>query len=89
MSSAISQILGIQTTSVVMFTTESSTPSLHQLATPRQIQIWKVWMVHCLFWRDHFEWVYCTILRKYCFTSTTIVSYCYIVYSRNNQQHWI
>jgi len=27
MSSAISQILGIQTTSVVMFTTESSTPS--------------------------------------------------------------
>ena len=39
MLSAISQLLGIQTTSVVMFTTESSSPSLHQLATPRQIQI--------------------------------------------------
>ena len=42
MSSAISQLLRIQTTSVVMFTTESSLPSLHQLATPlppRQIQI--------------------------------------------------
>jgi len=32
MSSAISQILGIETTSVIMFTTESSQPSLHQLA---------------------------------------------------------
>ena len=39
MSSAISQILGIQTMSVVMFTTESSQPSLHQLTTPPKIQI--------------------------------------------------
>ena len=39
MSLAISQLLGIQTTSVVMFKTESSYPSLYQLATPRQFQI--------------------------------------------------
>ena len=48
MSSAISQLLGIQTTSVVMFTTECPIPSLHQLATSRQIQILNVTVGFCL-----------------------------------------